>query len=136
MKPVSSATPAEAGFGPRVLDLDLPAETARAEAAIRSAISQLRRRGAVVAVSGGIDSAVCAALAVRALGPQRVLGLLLPERDSSPDSTRLGRLVCERFGIPCLLEDIGPALEALGCYRRRDEAIRALFPAFGPGWKS
>ncbi len=137
MRPVSSAAPPPGGaFGPRVLDLDLAAEAARTEAAIRSAISQLRRRGAVVAVSGGIDSAVCASLAARALGPQRVLGLLLPERDSSPESTTLGRLVCERLGIPYLLEDIGPALEALGCYRRRDEAIRALFPAFGPGWKS
>jgi NAD+ synthase len=96
-------------------------------------LEALHRRGAVVPLSGGVDSSVVAALAVRALGPQRVLGVFMPERDSSADSLRLGRLVAERLGIEAVLEDIAPALTALGCYARQEEAIRAVFPDYGPG---
>jgi len=79
---------------------------------------------------------VCAALAARAFGRERVLALLLPEHDSSRDSTRLGRLVAEHLRLEYRIEDIGPALEAIGCYRWRDEAIRRIFPAYGEGWRS
>ena len=95
----------------------------------------LRRRGAVVGISGGVDSAVVAGLCARALGPDRVLGLLMPERDSSPQSLRLARLVAEKFGIPTLVEDLEPALSAIGCYARQVEAIRAVEPGYGPDWK-
>ena len=99
-------------------------------------VARLGRRGVVVAISGGVDSSVCAALAARAFGRPRMLGLLLPEKDSSSASARLGRQVAERVGIDYLVEDIAPALEAIGCYRRRDDAMRALFPDYGPDWKS
>jgi NAD+ synthase len=95
----------------------------------------LRRRGAIVAMSGGIDSSVCAALAVRALGPSRVLGLILPERDSSNDSRRLAELGAAALGIETVVEDIAPALAAAGCYARQDEAIRMVCPEYGEGWK-
>ncbi len=95
----------------------------------------LRRRGVVVGLSGGIDSSVTAALAVRALGPKHVFAVLMPESDSEDDSLRLGRLLADTLGIEHVVEDIGPALSAMGCYRRRDEAIRQLLPQFGPGWK-
>jgi NAD+ synthase len=94
-----------------------------------------RRRGVVIALSGGVDSSVCAALAVRAFGPAKVFGLMLPEHDSSPTSLTRATTVANQFGIPFEVEDIAPALEALGCYRRRDEAIRAVFPDYGEGWK-
>jgi NAD+ synthase len=95
----------------------------------------LKKRGVVVGISGGIDSSVVAALAVRALSPSRVFGLLMPEADSSPESTELGRLLAEQLGIRYAVEDISPALAALGCYSRRDEAIRKLVPGYGAGWK-
>jgi NAD+ synthase len=98
-------------------------------------LGTLRRRGAVVGISGGIDSAAVAALCARALGPRRVLGLLMPERDSSSDALRLGRVVAEQLGIETLVEDIGPAAEACGCYRRQEEAIRTVFPEYGAGWR-
>lgn len=98
--------------------------------------SDLRKRGFVVAMSGGIDSSVSSALAVRALGKERVFGLLLPERDSSSNSSRRGKLLAEHHGIEYLLHDIAPTLEAIGCYQWRDDAIKAAFPAYGPGWKN
>ncbi len=96
----------------------------------------LRRRGLVVAMSGGIDSSVCAALAVAAVGKSRVVGLLLPEHESSGDSARRGRMLAEHLGIEYLSVDIGPALEALDCYRWRDDAIRASIPEYEKGWKN
>jgi len=87
-------------------------------------------------MSGGIDSSVCAALSVRALGADRVYGLLLPEQDSSGGSVTRGRLLAEHLGIRYELFDIAPTLEAIGCYRWRDEAISRVFPEYGAGWKN
>lgn len=120
-----------------LLDFDRDTEINRITSKIRELMRQhLKRRGLVVAMSGGIDSSVCAALAVRALGPDKVFGLLMPERDSSSDSSIKGRLLAEHLGIRHTVEDIAPALEAIGCYRWRDEAIRTVFPAYGEGWKN
>ena len=96
----------------------------------------LRKRGAVVGLSGGIDSSVSAALCVEALGADRVVGLLMPEADSAPETLELSRGVAESLGIEWILEDVTEILEAVGCYRRRDEAIRSVVPDYGPGWKS
>lgn len=123
-------------FDPSVLALDCAAETLRIAQWLVENVTRLGRRGVVIAVSGGIDSSVCAALAARAFGRSRVLGLLLPERDSSSASTRLGREVAEVVNIDHIVEDIAPTLDAIGCYQRRDAAIRALFPEYGPDWKS
>ena len=86
-------------------------------------------------ISGGIDSSVVAALSARALGPDRVLGLLMPERDSSADALRLGRLVAEQLGIAHRVEEIDGVLAALGCYERQAEAARMVFPEYGDGWR-
>jgi NAD+ synthase len=124
-------------FSRDVLRLDPEAEIDRITRRLREILTtDLRRRGAVVAVSGGIDSSVTAALAVRSLGPERVYLLLLPERDSSDDSTRLGRRLAEHLGAPHETIDIAPALEAMGCYAWRDRAYRAVFPDYGPGWRA
>lgn len=96
----------------------------------------LLKKGVVVAVSGGIDSSVCAALAAKSLGNDRVFALLLPEKDSSAASLKLGKEVCEHLAIPFLVHDIAPTLEAIGCYRWRDEALRSIFPEYGEGWKN
>jgi NAD+ synthase len=115
---------------------DPAAEADRIADCIRSWLSSaLRRRGAVVALSGGVDSSVCAALCVHALGPERVFGLLLPERESSPASEELGRAVAEQLGIAYAVQDITGALEALDAYDVRDRAIAELLPGFGRGWK-
>lgn len=121
----------------RTLRLDDAAEVDKITKRLRSVLrDHLRRRGLVVAMSGGIDSSVCAALAVASVGRERVFGLLLPERDSSSNSTRRGKLLAEHLEIKYLSVDITPTLEALGCYRWRDEAIKATFPDYADGWKN
>lgn len=112
-----------------VLSIDPELVTGRLVEFIHEGVlGTLRRRGVVVGISGGVDSAVVAGLCARALGPDRVFGLLMPERDSSPDSLRLGELVAERFGIHCQVEDITASLEATGAYARQTAAIRRVFP--------
>ena len=125
----------KARFSKDVLRLDAKKEVERIGEAIRTQIRDLRRRGAVVGVSGGIDSSVCAALCATALGPERVFGVFMPEADSDPESLRLGRLLTDKFKIPAVVEDIKPALEAAGCYRRRDEFVKQVVPEFAAGWK-
>ena len=124
-------------FSNDVLRLDEAAEVVRIAARLREILrTDLHRRGLIIAISGGIDSAVCAALCVQAVGKDKVFGLLLPERDSSSDSARRGKMVAEQLGIEYVVEDIAPALEAIGCYRWRDAAIRKVFPDYAPNWKS
>jgi NAD+ synthase len=119
-----------------VLDLDYAQEAARIGERLRQALGRtLHRRGLVVAISGGIDSSTCAALAVHALGPSRVFGLILPERDSSDDSAVRAGILAQHLGIRTETVDIAPALEAIGCYRARDAAVRNALPEYGAGWK-
>jgi NAD+ synthase len=123
-------------FDRTVLRIDVAAEASRSERAIREQVlGTLKRRGAVVGMSGGIDSSVVAALCTRALGKERVLGLFMPERDSSSDALRLGRMLADHLGIRHVVEDIAPALAGLGCYDRQLEAIRMVVPEYGEGWK-
>jgi NAD+ synthase len=96
----------------------------------------LRRRGAVVGLSGGVDSSLVAFLCARAFGPERVLGLLMPEGESAPDTLDLSRLSAEAAGVETVVEDITPILTAAGCYERRDAAIRTVLPEYGGGWKA
>jgi NAD+ synthase len=117
------------------LHFDAAQERERIERRVREVLRTFRRRGCVVAISGGIDSSVCAALSVGAVGAARVFGLLLPERDSSSSSSVRGRQLAEHLGIEYRVHDIAPTLEAIGCYAERDAAIREVVPEFGPGWK-
>ncbi len=121
--------------GAKALELDLAAEEARICDFLAHSVRKLNRRGLVVGVSGGIDSAVCAALAVHAVGPGRVFCLLMPERDMVDDAHERGWRLCQHLHVAYAVEDIGPALDAVGCYRRRDEAIARIVPGYAPGWR-
>jgi NAD+ synthase len=126
----------ERPFSCDLLDLEVEPEIERICGAIRrQVITELHRRGAVLGLSGGIDSSTTAALCARALGPERVLALFLPERESSPDSLRLGRMAAESLGLRSETWDISAMLEAAGCYRRRDEAVRLVLPDYADGWR-
>jgi len=123
-------------FSAEVLAVDPSRAAKQIEDAIREQVlGTLRRRGAVVGMSGGVDSSVVATLCARALGKDRVFGLFMPERDSSDDALRLGRMVADQLGIHHVVENIAPALEGLGCYARQLEAIRMAVPEYGEGWR-
>ena len=125
-----------AQIAPDVLDIDPEQVEAEIVNRLRAIVGhELRRRGAVIGVSGGIDSSVTAALATRAFGADRTVGVLMPEADSDDDTLELSGLVTSALGIESVVEDITPILRASGCYERRDEAVRAVVPQFGEGWK-
>jgi NAD+ synthase len=120
-----------------VLDIDCAAEVEKINSALLNiVVKNLRRRGVVVALSGGVDSSVCAALAVKAFGKSRVFGLLLPEKESSKSSSTLGSMLAKQLDIEHKTENIASTLEAIGCYRWRDEAIKNVFPEYNDTWKN
>jgi len=124
-------------FTRRSLELDAAREVERIVQFLQENVQhKLHRQGAVLGISGGIDSSVVLALCVRAFGAQRVIGILLPERESSPESAELAHLLAKQFDVQTVTEDITAALEGAGCYRRRDEAVKRVFPEFEPDWKS
>jgi len=123
-------------FGLHVLALDCEDAVERIGVMVREQVrKRFKRRGVVVGLSGGVDSSVTAAVCVHALGPSHVLGLLMPEADSEPESATLAHSLAEYLGMGTVTEDLTPMLEHLGCYERRNAAIRSLFPAYGPDWK-
>jgi NAD+ synthase len=113
--------------------LDINAETERLSAALKDSVAfKLKKRGAVVGVSGGIDSSVVLALCAKTFGPEKVFAIMMPERDSSPESKELAIELCEKYKVPHILEDITDAVNGFGCYRRRDEAVKRVFPEYDP----
>lgn len=119
-----------------VLALDLDREIERITTRLREATSELSKRGLVVAISGGIDSSVCVALASRSVGPERVQALVLPELDSSEDSASRAIELANHLGVRYEVKNIEPALAAIGCYEARDAAIRNAVPEYGKGWRA
>jgi NAD+ synthase len=124
-------------FSADVLEFNKEVELEKISTKIKEILrSKLHKRGLVVAMSGGIDSSVSAALSVEALGPNKVYGLLLPEQDSSSNSVHRGKLLAEHLGIEYIVHDIAPTLEAIGCYKWRDSAIKKVFPKYTDDWKN
>lgn len=93
----------------------------------------MKRNGGVIGISGGIDSSVCLALAVKAFGPDKILAIMLPEKDSSPDSEVLAMKLAQIYGVKAIMEEITAALSGFKCYERRDEAVAKVFPEYDPG---
>jgi len=99
------------------LDIDPREETERIVNFIRSQAEKRQTLGLLVGLSGGLDSSVTAALAVRSLGSGRVFGLYLPDRDSSRNSEKDARLIAEHLRITLRRKSITPILSRMGVYR-------------------
>ncbi len=126
-----------ANFFSDILKLDSEKEVEKISNRLKQIMAkQLKRRGLVIGLSGGIDSSVTAALSVKSLGTDRVLALQMPERHSAEETLQLSGIVADHFGIEKIHEDISKILEAVGCYRRYDEAVQKVIPEYGNGWKS
>ena len=97
---------------------------------------KLKKRGAVVGISGGIDSSVVLALCAKTFGPERVLGIMMPENDSNPDSLELAKKLSAKFKTKYVVENMTEAVAGFGCYKRRDEAIKNVFPEFSSSYKA
>ncbi len=120
-----------------VLEIDAESEVERICSRLRDILSKkLKRRGLVVALSGGIDSSVTAALAVKAIGSDKVFAIQMPERHSANDTLYLSGLIADKFSIATVHEDISDILQAVGFYKRYDDAVRKVIPEYGAGWKS
>ena len=124
-------------FSEKLLELDVEQETRKITKQIREILSKkLKRRGLVVALSGGIDSSTCLGLAVKALGPQRVHAILMPERQSSEDTLELSISVADAFHVGRTHQDITRILESVGFYEKYENAVRQAIPDYGDGWIS
>jgi NAD+ synthase len=124
-------------FSKDVLRIDPEEEVEKICRRMRALLSKtLKRRGVVLGLSGGIDSSVTAGLAVKALGPEKVLALLMPETDSADETLRMSNLVADYFGVTKIKEDISHILEAVNFHNRYDNAVRMIIPEYGQGWRS
>jgi len=116
-----------------ILKIDPAALTEELVANLRRDVQQtLHRSGAVVGISGGVDSSVVFTLCIRAFGPNRTIGVMMPEKDSSPESLALARKLADQLRAKTVVEDLTDALDGFGCYARRDDAIRRVFPEYDP----
>jgi NAD+ synthase len=122
-------------FSKDILKIDCPSEAERISAFIKDQTLSMHRKGIVIGLSGGVDSALSAALSVKAVGKDKVLALLLPDKESSPQSAEFATKQAKLLGIEAITVDITPVLEAFGTYEKRDAVAKAIYPEFGEGYK-
>lgn len=122
-------------FHKDILKIDCESELERICSFIQQQVRAMKRDGVVIGLSGGIDSAVMAAIAVRAVGRDKVVGLVLPEKESNPISSQYAITHAEALGIEFHEIDITPTVDSVVSYNWRNEFIKNLMPDYGPGCK-
>jgi NAD+ synthase len=122
-------------FAIDVLKIDCQSEADRIVVFIRDQMQSMHRKGIVIGLSGGVDSALSAALSVKAIGKEKVLALMLPDKESSPQSTEFAAKQANLLGIEATIVEITSVLEAFGTYEKRDAVAKAIYPEFGQNHK-
>ncbi len=122
-------------FTKDILKINCEQEAARISTFIQAQIQDMHREGVVIGLSGGIDSALSSALSVKAIGKDKVFGLILPDKESSPQSAEFAAKHAQQMGIKVETLDITPVLEAFGTYEKRDAVAKSIFPEFTQGYK-
>ncbi len=89
-----------------------------------------RKRGIVIGISGGVDSAVSAKLCCNAIGKENVLGIILPEKESNPQSQEFAEHYCKKLGIKYEIEDITSILNSSEIYQIREKIVEKYFPDY------
>lgn len=124
-------------FSKTALQINPATETERIVQWMRQNVGRkFHKQGAVVGISGGIDSSVCLALSVRAFGANKVVGIAMPESESNSESVKLAQKLAQQFGCKFLVEEITEPLKGFNAYLRRDEAVKRVFPEFKEGYRS
>jgi NAD+ synthase len=134
-KDISDKEGRNVSFSKDVLSIDCAAESERISTFIKDQVQSMHRKGSVIGLSGGVDSALSAALSVKGIGREKVMALLLPEKESSPQSAEFGAKQAKLLGIETITVNITPILEAFGTYEKRDAVAKAIYPEFGPSHK-
>lgn len=98
-------------------------------------VEKFHKHGAIVGLSGGIDSTVTLALCVKALGPKKILGLTMFEKESDQNNKSLINKISKAYDIEIQNVDITPILDSFGVYSNREKIVRDRFPNFNPNCK-
>ena len=122
-------------FNKDILKINCAEESERISSFIREQMKAMKKEGIVIGLSGGIDSALSAELSVQAVGPDKVLGLIMPEKESNPVSEQFALKHAQKLGIKTETIDLTPVLESFGSYKKRDSVIKELFPEYSTGYK-
>jgi len=122
-------------FNLDVLKIDPVQELEELSEFIVGQVNAFRRKGVIVGLSGGIDSACIAAVAVHALGKEKVVGLILPESESNPISSEYATKHAMALGIEHRQIDVTATVDSVVQYKWRDEFIQNMIPEYRPGYK-
>jgi len=92
--------------------------------------NNLQKKGVVFGLSGGIDSAVTAALCAKSFESEQILGLIMPEKESNESSKVLAKQVSKKFSFNTETINITKILESFGVYEKKENIVYEKFPEF------